>query len=230
MSNLMKIKDTVEILLGEEFLSEDTPSSLVMYDSPAYVEEVSATVDIAAIDEIINQVMSSYQRYDTEMDSGMVCDFHRTLPISRRDASDSRLWAWLGIAKYPDFVAWRWKPSAATGLRTTTRFYGDRVRQTFSRLWWAAELTRSKDDYSLTRDMFNLPGFQDIYEAVFGRAFGNCQPALAAFVEVVGKKPEKYIRNFAKELGYVLTTSALETMDKDELVSFMKELDASIQP
>ena len=226
MINLMKIKDTVEISLPDEFLIADNPLSLGIYNSPTYIEKMPVPVDFSVLDGIINDAISKYKRYDTAMDACMAREFHRALPIPRRYASDSRFWAWLGILKYPDFVAWRWAPSAKTGLRTTSRFYGDRVRQTFSRLWWAAELTRSGDDYTLTKALFDLPGFQDIYEAVFGRAFGNYQPALIAFVEVVGRKSEKYIRDFAKELGYVLTTSVLETMSKKELVTFMQELDS----
>lgn len=229
MSNLMRIKDGVEVTLSDEFLGADTPSMQPVYNTPADVEEVVPTIDLSVLDGVISNLMSGYSRYDTAMDSAMVCDFHRSLPISRRQASDSRLWAWLGIVRYPDFVAWRWKPSLTTEMRTAARFYGDRVRQTFSRIWWAAELTRGGDDYTLTDEMFALPGFQDIYEAVFGRAFGNYQPALKAFVEVIGNKPEKYIRDFSKELGYVLTTTVLEAMTGDELVMFMRELDDSMQ-
>lgn len=228
MGDLMRIRDGIEIALTHDFLAIDDPSGLSGLDSAADFEEVTPAIGLAGVEAVLQRTMSRFAQYDTAMDASMVVDFHRALPLARRQAADARTWAWLGVVRYPAFVAWRWKPSGSTGLRAESRFFGDRVRQTFSRLWWAAELSREGQDYALTEELFALSGFQDIYEAVFGRAFGNFRPALAAFVEVAGRRPEAFVRQFAKELGYGLTTSVLETMGRDDLVSFMEGIAGAI--
>ena len=72
--------------------------------------------------------------------------------------------------------------------------------------------------------MLSLSGFQDIYEAIFGRAFAHYRPALAAFVDTLGAKPEKVIRDSAKAFGYALTTLVLETMPQESIRALLVEL------
>lgn len=222
----MRVRDGLEISLEEQFLSSDMPSQFGVLANEAYWEPVVPKIQLDQLDELIIEVTSSFDRYDTAIDGSMVEPLHRALPLSRRLAADSRIWAWLGVVRYPDFVAYRWRPHKE--VRNQARFFGDRVRQCFSRLWWAAEVSRDGDNYELTHRLLALPGFQDIYEAVFGRTFGNYRPALEAFVEVVGNRPEDFIRDFAKELGYVLTTTTLECMDKESAKDFMEWLKTEI--
>lgn len=224
MINAKRIGDTVEIALGEDFLAADKPSELGAQIQPSALEECFEGLDLARFDELLAKTQVENERYNTAMDIAMAVKLHRSLPITRRQASDMRFWAWLGIEHAPDYVAWRWKPSGKLSTRSRERFCGDRVRQTFARLWWAAELTRDGDDYTLTACLLNLPGFQDVYEAIFGRTFGNFRPAMAVFISVVDGKKEKFIRDFTKQLGYALTTSTLETMTEDRLQELMTNL------
>ena len=85
-------------------------------------------------------------------------------------------------------------------------------------------MTRDGLDYALTDSLFGLSGFQDFHEAAFGRTICNYRPALKALVEVVGRKNEAFIRRFAKEFGYALSTLALETMEYEEIVDSMKKI------
>lgn len=224
MINAMRICDNIEISLSDDFLTSDSPSEVGSGLLASSFEICFDGLDLTQFAELTASIQAEHERYSTAMDAAMAIDLHKALPITRRQASDTRFWAWLGLEYSPDFVAWRWKPSGELPKRSRERFCGNRVRQTFARIWWAAELTRDGDNYDLTTKMVNLPGFQDIYEALFGRAFGNYRPALAAFIDVTGQKSEKFIRDFAKQLGYALTTTTLETMDEMELKGLMNDL------
>ncbi len=158
----------------------------------------------------------------------MVVELRQALPLSRQQAADKKIWHWLGIIHAPDFVAWRWRPSGAESTRSPARFTGDRVRQTYAKLWWVAELTREGDDDALTNQLFALPGFQDVYEAIFGRAIANYRPAVEAFLVTVAGRSEHFIREFSRQLGYIFPLSLLETMSEEELVPFMKQLAADM--
>ncbi|MDH5630398.1 MAG: DUF6339 family protein [Gammaproteobacteria bacterium] len=230
MTNTMRIVDNVEITLSEEFLTSDTPSDL---GSPLYnsaMEECFGGIALTQFDELINKTMNSFKRYDASMDINMTVDLHKSLPLTRRQASDMRFWSWLGVIHVPDFVAWRWKPAGTPAKRSKVRFCGtDRVRQTFARLWWAAELTRKENDYTITAELLNHPGFQNNYEAIFGRAFGSYFPAMEAFVNIIKDKKERFIEILAIELGYALTTNVLESMDKNDLLTFMNNLAIKIE-
>lgn len=221
MTSARRICDAVEISLNDEFLVADSPSVLGPRLCEAEMEECFGGLDLSGFDQLIQKIMMERGRYDPGIDIIMAVDLHKSLPLTRRQASDRRFWDWLGIVHAPDFVAWRWRPSGDSAKRNRARFCGDRVRQAFARLWWAVELTKDGDDYTLTEKLLNLGGFQDIYEAIFGRAFGGYRPAIATFIEVIGNKREAFIRSFSRELGYALTTSVLETMDEAQLQNLM---------
>lgn len=118
---------------------------------------------------------------------------HRHLPLTRLQASDERLWAWLGHARFPDYVAARWKPADATAPDRLQRhletrwFYGKaaRARNALGRLWWGAELTSNPqlrnprffaqlppaDPYLYTRMLFLRQDYQfNLMENAIGRS------------------------------------------------------------
>lgn len=224
MGRFYRVRDDIDVPLSADFLAASVPSGLGPILGEDHLEVVRENADLSGLDTLIENVMESHDRYDTAMDRAMTVDLHRALGITRREAGDKRMWAWLGTVHAPDFVAWRWKPGGQTGQRNRDRFCGGRIRQTFARLWWAAELTREGDDYALTRRLLQLPGFQDIYEAVFGREFGNYRPALAAFVHELGNENESVIRQCAVELGYALTTVVLETLSYEQTSTLIRDL------
>lgn len=225
MAKVRRIRDHVPLVVPEDVRALGDPRSSVLLDEDLHTEVVRDELDLEALDQLVEVTMRNRERYDTSMDAAMAVELHRILPLSRREAADRRLWAWLGWVHYPHFVAWRWRPSGRTSLRSADRFAGDRVRQTFARLWWAAELTvKPGPDYALTDRLLGLNGFQDVYEAIFGRAFSQYLPAMESFVEVVGNRPEQIVRDTAKEFGYLLTTLVLETMDADHLKAVLAEL------
>lgn len=217
MIMLKRIRETCAITLTDEFLSSDKPSALGHSFDESALQGVEREVALNDFDDLIQSLMTNFSPYDTQIDVEMAVSLHKALPMSRRMASDMRMWAWLAVEHAPDFVAFRWRPKSNRSERNSERYCGNRVRQTFARLWWAAELSRDGQDYGLTEKLVNLNGFQDIYEAIFGRAFAGHFPTLRTLVEMIGCRDEEFIRAFCVELGYALSPSALETMDNAEV-------------
>lgn len=225
MAELRRFRDDVELIVADEVRRAQDPRGLVGVDEESQTEIVRTDIDVGGLDRLVETIVTNHDCHDPAMDKSMVVELHQLLPLTRRQAADRRLWAWLGLVRYPHLVAHRWEPSGEAKLRSVERFVGGRVRQTVARLWWAAELTvREGSDYSLTRDLFGLSGFQDVYEAIFGRAFCQYEPAMTAFVAEVGAKSEGVVRETAKELGYVLTTLALEALSESELRIVLADL------
>lgn len=212
--------------LDDEFLGADDPRGLVSIDDATHTDMVRPNIDRAPLDELVERILREYGRYDTAMDSAMAIELHRNMPLTRREASDMGVWGWLGIACYPHLVAWRWKPSGDPRTRPKNRFIGSSVRQTFSRLWWAAELTVEGSDYGLTQKLFALPTFQDVNEAIFGRAFCQHRPAIEAFIHEMDGQSEGVVRQLAREFSHLLTMRPLEYFDAievREMLSGLKE-------
>jgi hypothetical protein len=228
LPELRRIRDHVALTLTEDALRAPDPRGLIELDQDDDTELARGDIDIAPLDRLVESTIARFTAGDTAMDRHLALQLHRLLPITRREAGDRRLWAWLGMARYPHFVAHRWLPGRS-GIRAEERFQGDRVRQAFARLWWAVELSADGDDHALTDRMFALEGFQDLYESVFGRAFATFRPALAAFVDVVGNHPEAVVRETAKELNYLLTTLVLETLSDDDLRTELAELVRTVE-
>lgn len=211
--------------LPEEALRLDTPQEFLRDHLRLPDEAIHPAIDLGGVDELIASTMAAHAAGDTAMDRAIAIPLHRALRLPRRLAADRRIWAWLGTMRYADFVAHRWPKGATSGVRAAERFTGDRVRQAIARLWWAAELTWSpQTGYALTEEMMSLGGFQDLYEAMAGRAFCGYPPAVRAFIKAVGGKPERTIRQVARELSYVLTTMVLETMSEEAITELLAEL------
>jgi hypothetical protein len=94
-------------------------------------------------------------------DGEMAASLHKTLTgLTRREASDPDLWAYLCCFGCPQYVRWRWttnKPSAMW-----VRYAGNIRRNALARLWWWAEVTHDSSKatsdarrYVITRDVQN---------------------------------------------------------------------------
>ncbi|MFG1701326.1 DUF6339 family protein [Nonomuraea sp. NPDC049309] len=83
----------------------------------------------------------------TSADAWLAPVLHATLRLTRREASDSRIWNHLALRLAPDYVYWRHMSRGNPPRVTRTRFSGPFHSQAFARLWWAAELFRDGPDY-----------------------------------------------------------------------------------
>lgn len=86
---------------------------------------------------------------DKTRDGQNAAKLHTSLRLSRLTAADERLWAWLALTCYPQYVAQRWpflrEADDARYNHVRNRwFFGQRTpraRSALNRLWWGGELT-----------------------------------------------------------------------------------------
>ena len=227
-NKLMRISDLKVLELDEEFLSLSRPSDMLKKFAHIPIEETEYDVSLDAFDALIAKLLEANVDAETELDAMMAEELHKALSISRRQATDQNMWAWLGVMYAPDFVARRWPTDQKTGIRSLHRFMGQPKRQTFSRIWWAAELSRDKDDYSLTNKIFSLPDFQQVYEDLFGRRFSHHRETLELFVDCVDGMKRAKMQQFAIELGVVFSTRPPDCMTSTELSLLLGEVKESI--
>lgn len=227
-NQLMRISDIKVLELDEEFLTLSRPSAILKKLAHIPIEKTEEDVSLDAFDALIAKLLAASIDADTELDAMMAEELHKALPISRRQATDQNMWAWLGVMHSPDFVARRWPTDQKSGARSVHRYMGQPKRQTFSRIWWAAELSRNQNDYSLTNKIFSLPDFQQVYEDLFGRRFSHHRETLELFVDYVDGMKRSAMQQFAIELGVVFSTRPPECLTSAELSSLLSEVKVAV--
>ncbi|GGP91100.1 DUF6339 family protein [Streptosporangium pseudovulgare] len=98
--------------------------------------------------QLLDEAMKRFEPESrTAADAWLAPLLHATLRLTRREAADSRIWNHLALRLAPDYVFWRHPGRPPTPAVNRARFSGPFYSQTFSRLWWAAELFRNGPDY-----------------------------------------------------------------------------------
>lgn len=102
--------------------------------------------------DLIDDATAIFQgKRPTAADAWLAPRLHETLRLTRREAAEKELWTYLALGVAPDYVVWRHMPEPKVGVArgrvARDRFLGAHYKQTFARLWWAAELFRDGPDY-----------------------------------------------------------------------------------
>ncbi|MFI5718206.1 DUF6339 family protein [Nocardia sp. NPDC051750] len=102
--------------------------------------------------ELIHDAMNRFRdERPTTADAWLAPRLHETLRLTRREAADRRFWNYIALGVAPDYVVWRHMSEPKSNVRRSgvarDRFLGPHFKQTFARLWWAAELFRDGPDY-----------------------------------------------------------------------------------
>jgi Family of unknown function (DUF6339) len=119
--------------------------------APFVVEDLGLgrPIELAPLRAVVEWAMRRRERGGS--DSWLAPRVHATLRLTRREAADPRIWAYLAAVALPDYVRWRWRnaddPKAPVAI---DRFMGKAATNAVSRLWWVAELTRDGGDYTPT--------------------------------------------------------------------------------
>ncbi|EKX65961.1 hypothetical protein STRIP9103_03416 [Streptomyces ipomoeae 91-03] len=112
------------------------------------VDPPAARWRVAPVRQLLNEARRRYEDDRAAADSWLAPRLHATMRMTRREAANSGLWNFLALVVAPDYVLWRHKGFTKEGERATAdRFVGVHYKQTFARLWWAAEMFRDGDDY-----------------------------------------------------------------------------------
>ncbi|MEV0620271.1 DUF6339 family protein [Nonomuraea sp. NPDC050404] len=116
----------------------------------AAIEQMSepARWEAEPVRQLFDEAMKRFLPAErTSADAWLAPVLHATLRLTRREASDSRIWNFLALRLAPDYVFWRHLSRGNPPTVSRTRFSGPFHSQAFARLWWAAELFRDGSDY-----------------------------------------------------------------------------------
>ncbi|MGW0824194.1 DUF6339 family protein [Streptomyces sp. NPDC002845] len=122
----------------------------------------------------------------TTADAWLAPRLHETLRLTRREAAERRLWTYLALGVAPDYVVWRHLPEPKAdrshGRVARDKFVGPHYKQTFARLWWAAELFRDGSDY---RPVVMACGNQDMLNSALRLDVIDHRPTALALVRLM---------------------------------------------
>jgi len=182
-------------------------------DISEYLRAFPRQLDLEPLRFILEKAIERFDDDHPERsDAWLAPRVHATLRLTRREAAQRDLWAYLAVVEFPEYVRWRWGA-------VLDRFLGNDTNHALSRLWWGAELVRNGSDYGLVETAFEV---QDIPNTWFRlRAFHN-RPAAIAAVRVLGTirggamnndrqvKRTKRINLLSTAFNTLLTTVALD--------------------
>jgi hypothetical protein len=192
---------------GEESLPEGFAND--------FVRDIGRDVSLVDFDVAVERLISDTQPQGDEIDRRAAPAVHEALDLTRREAADMGIWRYLSIVHCPEFVRHRWEYSSRSEMRR--RFVGSNKwnSNTFSRLWWAAELTHSQaHGYELTQKAFTS---QHVARSAFERLFSHHPDTAAAFVDVFHEDSQEVVETAVKRFNQRLTTVRVEAIDRDRI-------------
>ncbi|MEV6353626.1 DUF6339 family protein [Streptomyces hydrogenans] len=139
----------------------------------------------APVRELLDEAMRRFAADRFAADGWLAPRLHATLRMTRAEAADRRLWNHLAMIVAPDYVVWRHKgadTAEGRGIAPAARFSGIHYTQTFSRLWWAAELFRDGWDY---RPVATACRIQDVLNTTMRLDVIDHRPTAQAVIRVV---------------------------------------------
>lgn len=176
-------------------------------------------VDITPLLDLMREFDSRFPRIGTDQRSRPGTDrwlaprLHWALRLTRREASDKGIWAFLTNYHFPDYVAWRWGKGDPADVNAA-RWCGPNHKQALARLWWSAELFRDGPDYGpVERVLVN----QDFPNSYVHRVFTRSRPMALGLLTAVGeavadKDPTSdQINDVARRVNLTLGATSIES-------------------
>lgn len=218
-------------LVTDDFLRpNEEPEELPTDDIDRYLDPVDATGDLEAIRERMDEVRSSFDKYDEDIDGAVAPTVHANLELTRRQASDPGVWHYLAAVEFPEFVRHRWKHTG----NIREKFLGgwkDIYSNAVGRLWWIAELTYDESAaasgadretvYERTDAAFEK---QTLANKVFDREYAQYKPAAVACVEVLAGEDSEVVEAATLRLNDALSNVHLESRDESEIKEMVRQI------
>jgi hypothetical protein len=149
----------------------------------------------------------------SQTDAWLAPRLHGALRLTRREASDPGIWAFLaGVHPATSaYVRWRW--ATEEGELTPIRLVGRVNQQAISRLWWGAELFRDGADYRPVERAFAQ---SELINLCLHRPFVRNRAFALAVLEVLapaGQDPasSEDVSRLAKNVTLVMPTLSAES-------------------
>jgi len=162
----------------------------------------------------------------TTSDAALAPLVHATLRLTRREAADPGLWAWVAACAAPGYVRWRWASRKAGDGDPVqaARWHGPIHKQAIARLWWGMELFRNGSVYPT-----HLFEVQDVPNSILHRPFVRTRPIAVALESLVanrvmaeGKDGESQLRAWFRAInlyGGSRDLAALTLFHRDDVAA-----------
>src|SRR5262245_46053809 len=107
MSSLRGLNSVARTLVSEDFRR----GIVRTVDVTDYVTdiELGREIDLAPLRAMITEATKRFDYDPSESDPWLGPRVHATLRLTRREAADIRIWDYLTVVEFPDYVRWRWR-------------------------------------------------------------------------------------------------------------------------
>ena len=157
-------------VVTDAFLTEG-----IQVDFTGFERDFPRPVALGPVSRVIEHAMTEFDD-PPEADRWLAPRVHAALRLTRREASQTGLWSYLGLVPFQHYVRWRFVNAPAT------RFVGLPHDHAMGRLWWGGELLRNGPDYT---DVVGGMHIQDIPNSFRFDVFHR-RPLAVAAARVLG--------------------------------------------
>ncbi|MET8156720.1 DUF6339 family protein [Sphaerisporangium sp. NPDC005289] len=229
-------------LLSEEAAARFLTAGVLENSEPlplAAIDQVSEPTHWEAepVRQLFDEAMKRFTPAErTSADAWLAPILHATLRLTRREASDPRIWNHLAVRMAPDYVYWRHLSRGNPASVARTRLIGPFHSQAFARLWWAAELFRDGPDY---KPVVLACGNQDVLNTVLRLDVILHRPTAQAIIRLLGTgvirtgRQVNLLAQVVNTAGSTLSYEALapdDPRDADAYRDWIEELTSVLVP
>lgn len=170
----------------------------------------------------------------SDVDNSIIV-FENLKELTRVQANDKRLWTTLTHTIFLKYTTERWSINKEASTETLVRRFHyegsgleTRMRNSISRLWWAAKLTydenNTSDKYFLTKVLWSK---QDIFQNLVERSYGTYESVVKGFLEFYSKNldlKENKLRKLFTALNSIGGVKVLSALTREDVVETLNEL------
>lgn len=161
--------------------------------------------------------------------------FENLKELTRVQANDKRLWTTLTHTTFLKYTIERWNINKEASTDTLVRRFHyegsgleTRMRNSISRLWWAAKLTYDEDNttdkYFLTKILWSK---QDIFQNLVERSYGTYESVVKGFLEFYSKNldlKEDKLRKLFTALNSIGGVKVLSALSREDVINTLNDL------
>ncbi len=209
-------------------------------------EPTSTEIDLSKLSVFLEDLDPGLS--GTELDSQMIEPVHENLTgLDRREAAQPEVWQWLSVVAFRELPWRRWCKDPFPATDQERRHYllehpgpgglpgrylgkagiGSLARNTFARLWWAAEVLKDPEapgDYDLAR---KAAGNAQLFVDVFERRLGLNPQIARACVTVLHDSDADTVKATVRGIQQRAMTTRIEALSEKKLSSLVAEIAAS---
>ncbi len=170
---------------------------------------------VAELRILLDEARSRHQGDPALSDRWLAPRLHALLRLDRKDAGDTRMWAWLASVGCPEYVRWRFPGKGdeeedefkrGTPLK---RFLGQDRDNALARLWWGGELCRDGGNYEPVERAFIVQDVPNTWFSLDAFHHPACGQAALRLLPTMGSRP---VNRLATAMDHVLTTIQLDVV------------------